>query len=95
MAMVNLNSMLDIPATNPDASGLPFKEGGRYDFDDGGIYVGDWQDKKAHGYGICTGPRCVGEYSGSWNCGFEVRFVTQQDKFLIKLVINLTKVICS
>jgi hypothetical protein len=48
------------------------KNGGRFDFDDGGIYVGDWHENKAHGYGICTGPRCEGEYSGSWNYGFEV-----------------------
>ena len=55
---------------SPDSQS--YKEGGRYDFDDGGIYVGDWQENKAHGYGICTGPRCEGEFSGSWNCGFEV-----------------------
>lgn len=29
--------------------------GGRYDFDDGGLYVGGWFEGKANGYGICTG----------------------------------------
>ncbi|RWS31235.1 MORN repeat containing protein-like protein [Leptotrombidium deliense] len=46
--------------------------GGRFDFDDGGVYVGGWQDGKAHGHGICTGPKSQGEYSGSWHYGFEV-----------------------
>lgn len=46
--------------------------GGRFDFDDGGTYCGGWEDGKAHGHGICTGPRGQGEYSGSWNNGFEV-----------------------
>ncbi|RWS17269.1 MORN repeat containing protein-like protein [Dinothrombium tinctorium] len=46
--------------------------GGRFDFDDGGVYVGGWQDGKAHGHGICTGPKSQGEYSGSWHFGFEV-----------------------
>lgn len=46
--------------------------GGRFDFDDGGSYCGGWQDGKAHGHGVCTGPKNVGEYSGSWNFGFEM-----------------------
>lgn len=46
--------------------------GGRFDFDDGGTYCGGWQDGKAHGHGVCTGPKNVGEYSGSWNFGFEM-----------------------
>ncbi|KAM9301809.1 junctophilin-3 [Gastrophryne carolinensis] len=46
--------------------------GGRFHFDDGGSYCGGWQDGKAHGRGICTGPRGQGEYSGSWSLGFEV-----------------------
>nr|XP_033789197.1 junctophilin-1 isoform X2 [Geotrypetes seraphini] len=46
--------------------------GGRFDFDDGGTYCGGWEDGKAHGHGICTGPRGQGEYSGSWSHGFEV-----------------------
>ncbi|XP_009696630.1 PREDICTED: junctophilin-2-like, partial [Cariama cristata] len=43
-----------------------------FDFDDGGAYCGGWEGGKAHGHGICTGPKGQGEYSGSWNYGFEV-----------------------
>ncbi|KAM9322664.1 junctophilin-1-like isoform 1-T2 [Pholidichthys leucotaenia] len=46
--------------------------GGRFDFDDGGTYCGGWEDGKAHGHGVCTGPKGLGEYSGSWSSGFEV-----------------------
>ncbi|XP_069777294.1 junctophilin-1b isoform X3 [Narcine bancroftii] len=46
--------------------------GGRFDFDDGGSFCGGWEDGKAHGHGICTGPKGQGEYSGSWAHGFEV-----------------------
>ncbi|KAG7455461.1 hypothetical protein MATL_G00256950 [Megalops atlanticus] len=46
--------------------------GGRFDFDDGGTYCGGWEDGKAHGHGICTGPKGQGEYSGSWSNGFEI-----------------------
>lgn len=46
--------------------------GGRFDFDDGGTYCGGWEDGKAHGHGVCTGPKGQGEYSGAWQCGFEV-----------------------
>uniref|UniRef100_H3AU72 Junctophilin n=1 Tax=Latimeria chalumnae TaxID=7897 RepID=H3AU72_LATCH len=46
--------------------------GGRFDFDDGGAYCGGWEGGKAHGHGICTGPKGQGEFSGSWNYGFEV-----------------------
>ena len=46
--------------------------GGRFDFDDGGTYCGGWHEGKAHGHGICTGPKGQGEYSGSWHFGFEV-----------------------
>ncbi|KAI1890087.1 hypothetical protein AGOR_G00169600 [Albula goreensis] len=46
--------------------------GGRFDFDDGGSYCGEWEDGKAHGRGICTGPKGQGEYSGSWSHGFEL-----------------------
>ncbi|KTG42216.1 hypothetical protein cypCar_00009200 [Cyprinus carpio] len=46
--------------------------GGRFDFDDGGTFCGGWEDGKAHGHGICTGPKGQGEYSGSWSNGFEV-----------------------
>ncbi|XP_028824572.1 junctophilin-1a [Denticeps clupeoides] len=46
--------------------------GGRFDFDDGGTYCGGWENGKAHGHGICTGPKGQGEYAGSWSNGFEV-----------------------
>ncbi|KAJ8247454.1 hypothetical protein GJAV_G00246570 [Gymnothorax javanicus] len=46
--------------------------GGRFIFDDGGSYCGEWEDGKAHGRGICTGPKGQGEYSGSWSHGFEL-----------------------
>ncbi|KAG7525743.1 junctophilin-1-like [Solea senegalensis] len=46
--------------------------GGRFDFDDGGTYCGGWEDGKAHGHGVCTGPKSQGEYAGSWSSGFEV-----------------------
>ena len=45
--------------------------GGRFDFDDGGTYCGGWEDGKAHGHGVCTGPKGQGEYSGAWQFGFE------------------------
>jgi junctophilin len=45
--------------------------GGRFDFDDGGSYAGDWTDGMAHGHGVCTGPRGEGEFSGAWQAGFE------------------------
>lgn len=46
--------------------------GGRFDFDDGGTFCGGWEDGKAHGHGVCTGPKGQGEYSGSWANGFEI-----------------------
>lgn len=46
--------------------------GGRFDFEDGGTYCGGWQDGKAHGAGVCTGPKGQGEYSGAWESGFEI-----------------------
>ncbi|XP_043470439.1 junctophilin-1-like [Leptopilina heterotoma] len=46
--------------------------GGRFDFDDGGTFCGGWEDGKAHGHGVCTGPKGQGAYSGSWHYGFEV-----------------------
>ena len=62
-------------------------DGGRFDFDDGGTYCGGWEDGKAHGHGVCTGPKGQGEYSGSWHYGFEVsgvytwpRYVMLKDK---------------
>lgn len=46
--------------------------GGRFDFDDGGSYCGGWAEGKAHGYGVCTGPKGQGHYDGAWHFGFEV-----------------------
>ncbi|XP_061671767.1 junctophilin-3 isoform X2 [Syngnathoides biaculeatus] len=46
--------------------------GGRFDFDDGGSYCGGWEQGKAHGRGLCTGPQGQGEYAGAWSHGFEV-----------------------
>lgn len=46
--------------------------GGRFNFDDGGSYCGGWEEGKAHGHGICTGPKGQGEYAGAWSHGFEV-----------------------
>ncbi|KAM9470867.1 junctophilin-3 [Clarias gariepinus] len=46
--------------------------GGRFNFDDGGSYCGEWDEGKAHGHGICTGPKGQGEYAGAWSHGFEV-----------------------
>ena len=46
--------------------------GGRFDFDDGGAYLGEWDKSRAHGYGLCTGPKLMGEFSGFWQNGFEL-----------------------
>jgi len=45
---------------------------GRFDFEDGGTYCGGWEDGKAHGHGVCTGPKGMGEFSGMWQFGYEV-----------------------
>ncbi|XP_052131359.1 junctophilin-3-like [Frankliniella occidentalis] len=54
------------------SKGASAVNGGRFDFDDGGTYCGGWEDGKAHGHGVCTGPKGQGAYSGSWHYGFEV-----------------------
>ncbi|KAK3748504.1 hypothetical protein QZH41_008574 [Actinostola sp. cb2023] len=46
--------------------------GGRFDFDDGGTYCGEWRNGKAQGYGICTGPKGQARYEGAWHNGFEI-----------------------
>ena len=43
-------------------------KGGRFDFDDGGAYCGGWQDGKAHGVGVCTGPKGQGLFEGLTVC---------------------------
>jgi len=60
---------------NPGPTVAPVSGGGRFDFDDGGTYCGDWEDGKAHGHGVCTGPKGQGEYAGQWAYGFEVQGV--------------------
>uniref|UniRef100_A0AC35FBN4 Uncharacterized protein n=1 Tax=Panagrolaimus sp. PS1159 TaxID=55785 RepID=A0AC35FBN4_9BILA len=51
------------------------RNGGRFDFDDGGSYCGSWEEGRANGHGVCTGPDGKGEYAGAWHYGFEVIFV--------------------
>ncbi|XP_035733951.1 junctophilin-1-like [Vespa mandarinia] len=60
------------PGATGTATSRPQVNGGRFDFDDGGTYCGGWEDGKAHGHGVCTGPKGQGAYSGSWHYGFEV-----------------------
>lgn len=43
----------------------------RYDFEDGGWFIGEWEGGQAHGFGVSTGPRLVGEFAGFWQRGFE------------------------
>ena len=57
---------------------------GRFDFEDGGTYCGGWEDGKAHGHGVCTGPKAMGEFSGLWQFGYEVK------KYLIVEFILIT-----
>ena len=63
--------------------------GGRFDFDDGGTFCGGWEDGKAHGHGVCTGPKGQGEYSGSWHYGFEVSGVYTWPRYLYLIRIIL------
>ncbi|KYN10646.1 Junctophilin-3 [Trachymyrmex cornetzi] len=60
------------PGATGTAANRAQVNGGRFDFDDGGTYCGGWEDGKAHGHGVCTGPKGQGAYSGSWHFGFEV-----------------------
>lgn len=46
--------------------------GGKFEFDDGGYYVGEWKKGQAEGYGVCTGPKNLGKFEGLWECGTEV-----------------------
>lgn len=45
--------------------------GGRFEFDDGGVYLGDWNEGRANGVGVCSGPKGLGEFAGRWEGGFE------------------------
>jgi len=73
--MAALNAVPMQPAsgtTVASMAGGAVVNGGRFDFDDGGTYCGGWEEGKAHGHGVCTGPKGQGEYAGSWHYGFEV-----------------------
>ena len=61
-----------LAASGITTAGRKTEAGGRFDFDDGGTYCGGWEEGKAHGHGVCTGPKGQGEYRGSWHFGFEV-----------------------
>lgn len=60
------------PGSAGASAGRAQISGGRFDFEDGGTYCGGWEEGKAHGHGVCTGPKHQGAYSGAWNYGFEV-----------------------
>ena len=45
--------------------------GGRFEFDDGGFYVGEWENGQAEGFGVCTGPKNMGKFEGLWQSGTE------------------------
>lgn len=60
------------PGASSAGAGRTQISGGRFDFEDGGTYCGGWEEGKAHGNGVCTGPKHQGAYSGAWNYGFEV-----------------------
>lgn len=84
-------------ATGTATSAKSHVNGGRFDFDDGGTYCGGWEDGKAHGHGVCTGPKGQGAYSGSWHFGFEVsgvytwpRLVNDYAYFNVKFYILCT-----
>uniref|UniRef100_T1GPG0 Junctophilin n=1 Tax=Megaselia scalaris TaxID=36166 RepID=T1GPG0_MEGSC len=72
--MQDQQSILKPPPSNlePSLNRRSQKSGGRFDFEDGGTYCGGWEDGKAHGHGVCTGPKHQGAYAGAWNYGFEV-----------------------
>ena len=61
-----------LAASGVTATGQKDSSGGRFEFDDGGTYCGGWEEGKAHGHGVCTGPKGQGEYRGAWHYGFEV-----------------------
>ena len=65
------------------------RNGGRFDFDDGGTYCGSWEEGRANGHGVCTGPDGKGEYAGAWHYGFEVRCLTF--RFETSLILNFMK----
>lgn len=82
--MQDPQSILKLPPSNlePSTNRRSQKSGGRFDFEDGGTYCGGWEDGKAHGHGVCTGPKHQGAYAGAWNYGFEVSGVYNWPRFL-------------
>lgn len=72
----NGTAAASVAPNSPGATGATIGRtqisGGRFDFEDGGTYCGGWEEGKAHGHGVCTGPKHQGAYSGAWNYGFEV-----------------------
>ncbi|XP_014606077.1 PREDICTED: junctophilin-2-like [Polistes canadensis] len=75
------------PGATGTTTARPQVNGGRFDFDDGGTYCGGWDDGKAHGHGVCTGPKGQGAYSGSWHYGFEVSGVYTWPRYDIFLIL--------
>lgn len=63
---------MSVMSTPAGAAGTTTVYAGRFDFEDGGTYCGGWEDGKAHGFGVCTGPKSMGEFSGLWQYGYEV-----------------------
>lgn len=77
------NSPASTAATGTATTNKILINGGRFDFDDGGTYCGGWEDGKAHGHGVCTGPKGQGAYSGSWHYGFEVSGVYMWPRYVV------------
>lgn len=80
------NSPASTAATGTATTNKILVNGGRFDFDDGGTYCGGWEDGKAHGHGVCTGPKGQGAYSGSWHYGFEVSGVYMWPRYVVHAV---------
>jgi junctophilin len=78
------NSPASTAATGTATTNKVLINGGRFDFDDGGTYCGGWEDGKAHGHGVCTGPKGQGAYSGSWHYGFEVSGVYMWPRYVAR-----------
>ncbi len=43
-----------------------------YQYEDGGMYCGEWEKDSAEGYGCGTGPKGQGRFEGSWENGSQV-----------------------
>lgn len=82
------SSEAQLAASGITSAGRKDTSGGRFDFDDGGTYCGGWEDGKAHGHGVCSGPKGQGEYRGSWHYGFEVSGVYTWPRYFSALCIS-------